>query len=183
MRINKPPAALITLAVLVLVIPLARNHGMAASGAHEAAAPRTPDRGPELADLAAPPEGWRPIGAPVTVAGAALFDVINGGAEMYLQTGFRKAVFSAFQNPDGLSVNLEIYQMTDTAAARTIFAQKSGHSGRAAAYGQEARLDSYYLNFRYGPYQVTISGYAATPETLAAIKELAAAVDKRLRRD
>ncbi len=70
-----------------------------------------------------------------------------------------------------------------SAGLRTIFAQKAGPSDRAAAYGQEARLDSYYLNFRYGPCQVTISGYAATPETLAAIRELAATVDKRLRRD
>ncbi|MDJ0853876.1 MAG: hypothetical protein QNI89_02445 [Desulfobacterales bacterium] len=168
MRSHAPPAALILCAALVIMI---------------APAAVAAEREPGLTTLAAPPEGWRPTSAPVTAAGAALFNVINGGAEMYLQAGFRQAVFSAFQNPDGLDVNLEIYEMRGPEAARAVFLQKAGNSGRAAAYGQEARLDSYYLNFWRGPHQVTISGYASTTETVAAIRELAATVDKRLRGD
>ena len=91
------------------------------------------------------------------------------------------SVFNALQTPDGLTLNLEIYEMQSPEAARAIFVQKAGNSGRAAAYGQEARLDSHYLNFWRGSHQVTLSGYAATPQTVAAIRKLAATVDKRLR--
>jgi hypothetical protein len=134
-----------------------------------------------LTALAAPPPGWRAQGVPVTAAGEALFKVINGGAEIYMQAGFRRAVFASLQNSAALTVNLEIYEMQNPAAARSIFAQKAGGSGIAIPLGQGARLEAHYLNFWRGRHQVTVSGYAATPETAAAIRAVAAAVDHRLR--
>lgn len=47
-------------------------------------------------------------------------------------------------------------------------------------YGSDARLEAHYLNYWRGPYQMTISGYAAAPENAAAIQTVAAVVDKRL---
>ena len=141
------------------------------------------ERSPDMAALTTPPDGWKTTGAPATVAGEALFRVINGGAEIYLQTGFRQARFATLESPEGLAINLEIYEMTDPEAARSIFSQKSGDTGVKAPYGQDARLAAYYLNFWRGRYQVTIAGYKATPEILAAIRTLAATVDKRLQGD
>ena len=170
MRFKNQPSALIRVAILILVMAPLTGAGAA-------------DRPPDLALLAAPPPEWQQTDAPTTVAGEALFTVINGGAEMYLRAGFRQAVFNVLQNADGLSINLEIYEMDNPAAARAIFAQKTGNSGLQAPFGQDARLASYYLNFWRGRYQITISGYASTPETLAAIRMVAATVDKRLQGD
>ena len=154
----------------ILSIALVWSIGARASGADA----------PDLAALAKPPAGWRSASPPTTAAGEGLYDVINGGAVMYMQCGFRRAVFASFQNPEGLLVNLEIYAMNDPEAARTVFSQKAGGSGRKMPYGRDARLEAHYLNFWRGRYQVTISGYAASPETEAAIRKVAAMVDKRL---
>ena len=167
---------------LIVILALGLTLGrvpLAAGPENTAVAPAAAPHG-DLTTLAAPPEGWRTLGAVTTVAGEALFNVINGGAEMYLQTGFQQAVFGSFENPEGLAVHLEIYEMVDPAAARSIFDQKAGPSGRKIPLGQEARLEAYYLNFWRGRFQVTISGYEATPETVAAIREVAKLVDKRL---
>lgn len=169
------------LAALVFGVPM--TTGLLSAGAGGPPAAWASERRPDMATFTTPPDGWKTIGAPATVAGEALFRVINGGAEIYLQTGFRQARFASLQSPEGLDINLEIYEMTDPAAARSIFAQKSGDAGVKAPYGQEARLETYYLNFWRGRYQVTLSGYKATPETIAAIRTLAATVDKRLQGD
>jgi hypothetical protein len=135
---------------------------------------------PNLVALAKPPVNWHAVHPPTVVAGEALFTVINGGATLYMQYGFRRAVFATFQNPQGRIVNLEIYEMVDANAARNVFDQKAGSSGRKIPYGREARLEAHYLNFWRGRYQVTLSGYAATPENMAALRSVAAMVDKRL---
>ncbi len=183
MRFQSRPSTLIYAALLTLSIAVTIGASQAAAEPTGPAAASVAGSHPGLAALAAPPTDWGQTGSPATVAGEALFNVINGGAEMYLQIGFRQAVFNAFKNPNGLTVNLEIYEMDDPEAARAIFAQKAGNSGHKVPFGQDARLDSYYLNFWRGRYQVTISGYASTPETLDAIRKVAATVDKRLQDD
>ncbi len=183
MRTNCRYPALLqaVLTALVLGAPMATD--LLSAGPAGPPAACASERRPNMAVFTSPPDGWKTTGAPATAAGETLFRVINGGAEIYLQTGFRQARFTTFQTPEGLNINLEIYEMSDPAAARSIFAQKTGDTGVKAPYGQEARLEAYYLNFWRDRYQVTISGYKATPETVAAIRVLAATVDKRLQGD
>jgi hypothetical protein len=64
--------------------------------------------------------------------------------------------------------------MADPEAARTVFDQKAGSSGRQRPDGHDARREAHDLNFRHGRHQESLSGYAAEPENVAAM------VDKRL---
>ena len=183
MRNNCRYPTFLTVVMTALVFGASMAMGLLTAGPGGPTAACASERRPDLATFTTPPDGWKTTGAPATVTGEALFEVINGGAEIYLQTGFRQARFATLQSPEGLAINLEIYEMTDPEAARSIFSRKSGDTGVKAPYGQDARLEAYYLNFWRGRYQITIAGYKATPEILAAIRTLAATVDKRLQGD
>ncbi len=136
--------------------------------------------GVDLVALTEPPEGWIVLEPPMTAMGNQLFTVINGGAELYLRLGFRRAVFASYQSPAGKHINLEIYQMKTPALAREVYSQKAGAGGRAADFGEAALFEDYYLNFYKGSYQVTVSGYGADKQTAAGIFAIAGSIAARL---
>jgi len=134
------------------------------------------DLAPRTGDVA----GWTPDGEAQCAVGDDLFLLIDGGAEVYLEHGFREALFQAYRSDDGKSINLEIYKMVSPEAAHGIYTFKTGNDGSPIDVGQEGRLDSYYLNFRRGNFLVTIIGLDTDIGTLAGIEKIARAVDSRL---
>ena len=110
----------------------------------------------------------------------SLFAAINGGAELYIGLGFRRAVFQTYELQPGRRANLEIYQMKDAAAARALYRQKSGNDGQPVKVAQEALFKGYYLLFLRGPYFVSVTGHDVQNSTLAGLLPLARAVDARL---
>jgi hypothetical protein len=134
----------------------------------------------DLQRLVTPPVGWHMTETPQTARGEELFTIINGGAEMYLQLGFHRSIFASYQDEKGIVVNLEVYEMQNPEAAREVYLKKIGSSGKAVKLGTESMQEEYYLNFWKGPFQVTISGYDATRETMDAIMAIADMVDHRL---
>jgi len=111
-------------------------------------------------------KGWKIDGEPQTAEGMALFEVINGGAEEYVKQGFRRAVLATYINGAGKRINLEIYEMLSPESARSIQRKKAGDKGNKVPVGEEAAMEDYYLNFRKGAFQVTLSGYDTQKATL-----------------
>ena len=134
----------------------------------------------DLTALPKPPEGWVYLEEPNIAVGNQLFTVINGGAELYVRLGFTRAVFASYRSVEGKSINLEVYEMKTPAAARKTYDRKTGTSGRAVDVGAAARLEEYYLNFYKGPYQITVSGYAADTQTAENLLTIARLIDERL---
>lgn len=134
----------------------------------------------DLVALTTPPEGWIAEEPYRTAEGNQLFTVIDGGAELYVRLGFRRAVFVSYQSPAGKNINLEIYQMRTPALAREVYAQKVGEGGHAVDFGAAARFEDYYLNFYKGAYQVTVSGYGTDSQTAEGILAIAGSIDARL---
>ena len=130
--------------------------------------------------LNTPPAGWQVAEAPQAVEGPALFAVINGGAELYLELGFKQAAFAAYKTDKGILLNLEIYEMVSPEAARKTQASKTGGQDRPETLGDEARWGDHYLNLRKGPWQVTIAGYDTKSVTLDGIRALAETVVRNL---
>jgi hypothetical protein len=124
--------------------------------------------------------GWDKDGDAETYEGEALYDYINGGAEIYHEYGFRRVALQDYKDARGRSVSLEIFEMEDPAAAYGMFTFKRSGKGRAAALGSEADLESYYLNFWKGPFLVTLTGFDEERETVEGLLVLGAAVDGRL---
>ena len=68
------------------------------------------------------PLEWQRSGQERLFVGAALYQHINGGAEMYHQHGFDRLAVQDYAN-GGHEVRVEIYRMNDAAGALAVFAE------------------------------------------------------------
>lgn len=124
-------------------------------------------------------EAWFPDGDPQFAAGEDLFLLINGGAAIYHEYGFKKAVFQSYGTKDGNSINLEIYEMAGQDAAYGMYTFKTRNDGKPIALGHEGWLESYYLNFWKGNFLVTVIGLDTAMKTLDGITRIARAVEAK----
>ena len=138
--------------------------------------PQQSDRsGPALAVLpaAADLKGWAPSARAEVYQGEALYEYIDGGAEIYQEYGFREVAVQDYKNQAGHTVSLEVYLMVSPAAAYGIYTFKTTGEGRAPGWGGvEGEIEAYYLNLWRGSFLVTITGLDESPETLAGLMAL-----------
>lgn len=125
-------------------------------------------------------DGWRMDYEPEIYVGDTLYELINGGAEVYHRFGFVQALATQYSDTDGRSISLEVFEMGDLEGARNIYSDKTGGSGESLDIGDEAAGEDYYLNFRSGKYLVTITGFDSEIETRDEILKLARAVARVL---
>jgi len=125
-------------------------------------------------------DGWHMDYEPEIYVGDTLYELINGGAEVYHRFGFVQALATQYSDAENRSISLEVFEMRDLDGARNIYTDKTGGSGEALEIGDEAAGEDYYLNFRSGRYLVTITGFDSQPETQAGILDLARAVAAQL---
>lgn len=124
--------------------------------------------------------GWSRDGEPQEFIGEDLFTYIDGGAEIYLEYGFRRIVVQDYRSSAGKSVSLEIFEMETPAAAYGIFTFKRSGHGTVVPLGLGAELEDYYLNFWTGRFLVTLTGFDATPPTLEGLRAISRAVDAKI---
>lgn len=125
--------------------------------------------------------GWKLDAVPETAEGIQLYHLINGGAEIYMQAGFKRAILASYGDAKGTMINLEIFEMASPQSASDIHKKKIGSDGKKVAVGAEAVLEDYYLNFYSGPFQVTLSGYDAEQATVKMLLDMARMVAQRIR--
>lgn len=125
-------------------------------------------------------ENWTEFDLPQQVEGEDLFTLINGGAEIYHEYGFRQAVNHSYESNDGKAINVEIYEMASPESAFGIYSFKTGDEGEEVPFGNNGLLESYYLNFWKGNYLVTLVGFDTEPETVEIILEMARLVDSKI---
>jgi hypothetical protein len=124
--------------------------------------------------------GWFSSSAPQAVEGDDLYLIIDGGAEIVNEYGFRRAVFGSYENQTGKSVNLEIYEMEDAVSAYGMYTFKKGKKGIPMRIGHEAFLETYYLNVWKGPFLITLIGFDSDPETMNGLVSLAGTIDSKI---
>lgn len=124
--------------------------------------------------------GFTPNGTPQAYHGDDLFQMIDGGADIYHEYGFRQVLSAEYLDAHGKTIKLEMYEMESPAAAYGIYSFKVGEGGKPLAIGQEGRIEDYYLNFWKGNMQVTLIGQDAEEETVQGIVALAGAVAARI---
>jgi hypothetical protein len=123
---------------------------------------------------------WQPDGEPDIAKGEDLFLLINGGAEIYYEYGFKQTVFQSYINPQGQRINLEIYEMDSPESAYGMYTFKTGNSGAPIEVGHAGWLESYFLNFWKGNFLVTVIGLDTDTLTMNGIEKIATAVDTKL---
>jgi hypothetical protein len=119
-------------------------------------------------------------GQPQEYEGEDLFTYIDGGAEIYQEYGFRRVIVQDYESAAGKSISLEIFEMETSEAAYGMFSFKRSGSGKAMALGDEAELESYYLNLWKGRYLVTLTGFDDSRGTVYGILALGAVVGAKL---
>lgn len=127
--------------------------------------------------------GWAASAEPEYAEGDDLFLLINGGAEVYHEYGFKQTVTQGFKSKNGKSFNLEIYEMRDPAAAYGVYTFKTGDSGQPVPIDGEGLLEDYYLNFRKGNFVVTVIGFDSEAETMNGIVAAAKVVAAKMKTD
>ncbi len=101
--------------------------------------------------------GWVMSGDPGLYEGDMLFQLINGGADLYLEYGFGIVISANYSDNVPNTIQAEIYEMQDSPSAYGIFSvsrmtsQWSDHSN--ALWAEE----NDYISFWKGHYFVTVS--------------------------
>ncbi len=114
--------------------------------------------------------GWTLKDAGQAFEGDDLFQYIDGGAEVYHEYGFARALVQDFRRGEAV-ISLEIFEMATPAAAFGIYTFKRGPGGEPAAIGAGSSLEGYYLNFWKGRCLVTLT---ASNSSAAAVQGLMA---------
>lgn len=123
---------------------------------------------------------WRPVDTLRTFAGQDLFKLINGGAEIYHEYGFVKISTLEYANSGGKNIIVELYEMTDPAAAYGACSFKTGRNGEILKIGNDARLEGYFLNFWKNKYLLTLVGFDSEKETRQGLVAIAKVIEGRI---
>jgi len=125
------------------------------------------------------PPGWQRQGQERLFSGAALYQHINGGAELYNQFGFDRLAVQDYVN-GAHEVRVEIYKMNDPAGADAVFDEITKGMAKQALYGTVCVLDDYQILFQRSAYCVSVTTYETGSESLAAMAAMAAKIDAAL---
>lgn len=111
-----------------------------------------------------------------------LYKYIDGGAELYLKTGFRKAEIREFvsrNNPD--PIEAEVYEMKDAGGAKTVYLKHKAQGEKLLKIGDEGRYYPGVLELRKGRYFVRIFSYGELKDERAIFTDIAGRVMKLLK--
>ena len=132
---------------------------------------------PGAADL----KDWASSGQADVYSGEALYEYIDGGAEIYREYGFCEVAVQDYKNKAGRTATLEIYVMSSPAAAYGIYTFKTTGEGRPTAWkGVEGEVEAYYLNVWRGAVVATVTGLDESQETLAGVMTVGQATAAKL---
>ena len=126
-------------------------------------------------------KGWKLDEAPQSAEGEQLFVLINGGAEIYLEYGFKSAVLASYRNEKEKTISVEIYEMTDPAGAFGVYGFKTGDEGKEVSIGNQGQVEEYFLNFWKGSFLVTVSGPDSSDETIEALTGIAKTIEAKIK--
>ena len=93
-------------------------------------------------------------GEPKLFVGDDLFDLINGGAELYHEYGFVEVLAASLVLQGAAPLKVEIFDMGSTEAAWGIFGMTASSNALALSIGDTARKGEGFLQFIKGRYMV-----------------------------
>jgi hypothetical protein len=165
--VKRPFLALIALAALAF--PL-RPDGAAAS--------RSDGSGPGFpADGFVP--GWSRAGAVETYNPSALYNVIDGGAELFLEMGFVELRVQKYAGA-GAEIAVEDYRMDGAAAALGIYLLKCGNETPVPGIAARNSGDAFQVALLKDDHFIFINNFSGREDLLPVMKELARRLDEAI---
>ena len=107
-----------------------------------------------------------------TFAGEALYEHINGGAEVYHAYGFRE-VATAYYKTGETEIQADLYRFVDAVGAFGLYSTLRPKDMPPAPYGIEGFSSPSSLDFVTDIYVVRLTGFDESPATAAALAALA----------
>jgi hypothetical protein len=126
------------------------------------------------------PEGWRVVAPPKVYQDRALYDYIDGGADLYLEFGFSEVAAGQYQTPRGKTVYLNLFKMTGRDAAFGIFSVTRRLEFRPVKLGLMGARTEYEEIFCKGEYFVEAQAMEADSTSESELDQLCRAVDTTL---
>lgn len=151
-------------ASLVLLLVVCPATAPAAAHAPQSASRPAGDTALMPADNAVP--GWKRSGPSRVFTGADLYGYIDGGAELFREFGFDRLTLQRFQSGGG-EVDVEIYRMTDPAAATGVYLMKCGKPTPNPGFAARHTVNRHQLMCVRDRFYVTVNHVsgAGTAET------------------
>lgn len=101
-----------------------------------------------------------------------LFEYINGGAEIYLEYGFKQVIVQEYVCNEQ-SIIVDIYEMDDPRAAFGIYSIQYDYNKPEMNVGSGGTKYDFFIAFWQNQYYVVVSGYSIKPETKMALEKFA----------
>jgi hypothetical protein len=124
--------------------------------------------------------GWSQEEKPRTFTQDTLWDLMDGGAEVYVEYGVEGAASVRYKHPGKGSVQVEIYAMKDEGSAFGIYSFNSRTKGKPVKIGDDALLTDYYLLVHKGGYFLSFTAVSDPATTMPSCLELAQAFAARI---
>ena len=109
-----------------------------------------------------------------------LYLYIDGGAELFLEYGFRLVMVAEYRKGESSSIILEVYQMNDAPAAFGIFSLRSGDSAGPIDIGTEGCADSYYIMYWKDNIYVSVTASDSSAECRRGLETIARLADQKI---
>ncbi len=123
--------------------------------------------------------GWE-VGETETYSAKQLYGYINGGAEIYLEYGFRKVTGQRCTKKSH-ELQVDIYEMVNAEAAFGMFSTLRGRCGSRLSGTEWDRVTAEQILFAKGAYLVSIIPYDRAGETRKAAMKAAKALVGKIR--
>jgi hypothetical protein len=107
-----------------------------------------------------------------------LYELVNGGADLYFEYGFIKVINGSFFN-NGKEILVELFQMADNDAAYGIYSFYRSPKAIILDIGDEAALMDYYLSLRLGSYFITLTAYESDSISVTGLQSIAARIAEK----
>jgi hypothetical protein len=125
--------------------------------------------------------GWTRADSVGVYAGKDLFLLIDGGADLFFEYGFVRALSSEYSRPPDASTATELYEMKNTSAAYGLFTSFTAGTGTAVPVGQEAVLGEGYCIVWKGPYVAMLTAAYVDSASARTLLDLAGKLEKGIR--
>jgi hypothetical protein len=122
--------------------------------------------------------GWVASGKPRVFTKETLFEHIDGQADLFLQYGFQRSVFTVYRTKDSSQgkIDLDIYDMGNAIHAFGIFS-RFRQDDHPAGIGLDSSLEDRYALFYKGKYFVLLQ---ATESSISSLRQLAQTIASRI---
>lgn len=122
---------------------------------------------------------WLAVGQTEHYQSDELYFLINGGADLYLEYGFKEVVAQSYQNNANEKISVEIYDMGSSDAAFGIYSLSKSPQGEAANLGNFSVKTLNSLLFTTGSYLVLMRSATASASVSEGFCLLAESILKK----